>query len=111
MVPDGHKCKRLHGHNYVVELSLTGPINDDGFVIDFWELDDIMKPLLSIVDHTYLNGHADLENPTAENIALWFAGWFVHGKGSTCARLAKRECTVTKITVFETPECSATYYL
>lgn len=72
-VPDGHKCKRVHGHNYKVEVMLSSPTLDErGFVVDFAELDAAMQPLIDKLDHTLLNDTEGLENPTAEIIALWF---------------------------------------
>lgn len=71
-VPDGHRCKNLHGHNYRVEIVLAGEVDATGFVMDFGEIDTLMAPLLKQVDHTLLNEVAGLENPTAEIIAAWF---------------------------------------
>ena len=72
-VVDGHPCKRLHGHNYVVEIEFRGEIAGDGFCgnIDFAVMDDGMEPLLKQLDHHYLNDIPGLENPTAELIAKW----------------------------------------
>lgn len=71
LVPEGHKCKRMHGHNYRLEVVLNGPL-ERGWIMDFWDMDEIVKPLLDIVDHRCLNDIPDLENPTAEMITHWF---------------------------------------
>ncbi|MFV0279489.1 MAG: 6-carboxytetrahydropterin synthase QueD [Rhodoblastus sp.] len=71
-VPEGHKCRNLHGHNYRIEIVLRGPIDERGFVKDFWEIDADVAPLLRQVDHRLLNDVPGLENPTAEIIAAWF---------------------------------------
>jgi 6-pyruvoyltetrahydropterin/6-carboxytetrahydropterin synthase len=71
-VPDGHRCKNLHGHNYRVEIVLQGAVDARGFVMDFGEVDTLMAPLLALVDHKLLNDVPGLENPTAEIIARWF---------------------------------------
>ena len=72
-VADTHKCKRMHGHNYKLEITIGGNlVCGTGFVIDFWELDNIVKPLLDLVDHRVLNDVPGLDNPTAELIAAWF---------------------------------------
>lgn len=71
-VPEGHRCKRLHGHNYKVEVIVTGEVDERGFVKDFGELDTGIAPLLAKVDHRLLNDVPGLENPTAEIIARWF---------------------------------------
>jgi len=72
MVPDGHKCRRMHGHNYAVEVTASGPVRADGFVADFADLDAVVNPLVETVDHRVLNIVDGLANPTAENIAIWF---------------------------------------
>lgn len=69
-VPDGHKCKRMHGHNYRIEIAVDGLLDSRGFVVDFAELDDMVMPLIAALDHRMLNDV--IENPTAEFIALWF---------------------------------------
>ena len=72
-VPEGHKCKRLHGHSYQVWIDVTGEVDPVlGWVMDFGDLSKIMKPIVDgELDHRYLNEIPGLENPTAENIARW----------------------------------------
>ncbi len=71
-LPDGHKCKNLHGHNYRVEIVKRGTPDERGFVQDFAEVDAEIAPLVKMVDHRLLNDVPGLENPTAEVIAAWF---------------------------------------
>ena len=71
-VPEGHRCRNLHGHNYRIEIILTGEVDARGFVMDFGEVDKELQPLLAQVDHKLLNEVPGLENPTAELIARWF---------------------------------------
>lgn len=71
-VPAGHRCRNLHGHNYRVDLIYAGKLDERGFVKDFAEIDDLVAPLLALVDHRLLNEVEGLENPTAEIIARWF---------------------------------------
>ncbi len=67
-----HRCYELHGHSYRVELQLEGPVDpDSGFVVDFFEIERAFDPLRRQLDHHYLNEVPGLENPTAENIAVW----------------------------------------
>jgi 6-pyruvoyltetrahydropterin/6-carboxytetrahydropterin synthase len=71
-VPEGHKCRRLHGHSFKVELSLEGPVNPDtGWFIDFGEIFNAWEPLHRVLDHNYLNEVQGLENPTSEVLAKW----------------------------------------
>jgi len=72
--PEGHKCRRLHGHNYRVDIHITGEVDPaTGWVMDFGRLKERVAPVLDELDHHYLNDIAGLENPTAEHIAkfLW----------------------------------------
>ena len=92
-----HPCRRQHGHNYNVEVIVRGTRNPNtGMVVDFKEIDKIIVPLVEIVDHQNLNdlGIPLLDNPTAENIALWF--------------LREAEVKIIyAVRVWETPKCYA----
>ena len=71
-VPPGHKCSRLHGHSYVVELRVRGPVGaDTGWIMDLGELEDAWEPLHRVLDHHYLNDIEGLDNPTSELLARW----------------------------------------
>lgn len=70
-LPDGHKCKRLHGHNYKVEVSIEGEPDERGFVMDYAELDAIVQPIINQLDHRYLNDIEGLQNPTSEVLVMW----------------------------------------
>lgn len=72
-VPRGHKCGRMHGHTFKVRIEVQGPVSDQmGWVIDFADIKGHVKPLIDMIDHSVLNQHSGLENPTSENIAMWF---------------------------------------
>lgn len=71
-VPDGHKCKRIHGHSFRIEIHLTGPVEEPaGWVMDFTDLKRAFQPLYEQLDHRFLNEIEGLENPTSENLARW----------------------------------------
>lgn len=71
-VPDGHKCARLHGHSFRIEIHVSGPVGaDTGWVMDFADLRQAFQPLFDQLDHRYLNEVDGLENPTSENLARW----------------------------------------
>jgi 6-pyruvoyltetrahydropterin/6-carboxytetrahydropterin synthase len=72
MVSARHKCARLHGHSYRVEVRVAGPVDEDaGWVMDFSEIKAAFAPLLDQLDHRFLNEVEGLENPTSENLARW----------------------------------------
>ena len=71
-VPDGHKCKRLHGHSFRIEVHVEGDIDSEqGWVMDFAQLKNSFKSVFEQLDHRYLNDIEGLENPTSENLARW----------------------------------------
>jgi 6-pyruvoyltetrahydropterin/6-carboxytetrahydropterin synthase len=71
-VPPGHKCARVHGHSFRVELHVTGPVDPTlGWVMDFADIKQAFEPLFQRLDHHYLNDVPGLENPTSENLARW----------------------------------------
>lgn len=70
--PEGHKCRRLHGHSFAVVIAVDGAVGaESGWVIDFGDLKRAFAPTLEILDHSYLNEIEGLANPTSENIAMW----------------------------------------
>ena len=71
LVDSKHKCFQLHGHSFKARIYIEGSINEMGWVMDFTDLKEICKPWIEILDHSYLNEIAGLENPTSENIAVW----------------------------------------
>ncbi|HEY4380921.1 MAG TPA: 6-carboxytetrahydropterin synthase QueD [Acidobacteriaceae bacterium] len=71
-VPEGHKCSRLHGHSFRVEIHVSGAVDPrTGWVMDFAEVKAAFQPLYRQLDHYYLNDIPGLENPTSEVIARW----------------------------------------
>jgi len=71
-VPEGHKCRRLHGHSYRVAIGLEGPVDPTlGWVQDFGDIKEAWKPIESRLDHYYLNEVPGLDNPTSELLAQW----------------------------------------
>ena len=71
--PLDHKCRKMHGHSFKVEVSVQGDVDQSvGWVYDHAEISAAMKPLLQMLDHSYLNDIEGLDNPTIENIAAWF---------------------------------------
>lgn len=72
-VAEGHKCGRLHGHSFVIEVSVSGSMDEGmGWVLDFADISQAAKPVINRLDHHYLNDLPGLANPTSEVLARWF---------------------------------------
>ncbi len=72
LLPEAHKCRRLHGHSFQVEVVVEGE-NDSrlGWVMDYADISAAFKPLWEQLDHNYLNEIPGLDNPTSEIVAVW----------------------------------------
>ncbi len=71
-VPPDHKCRRLHGHSFVVEIVVEGPLDPRfGWVMDYADIKDAFKPFWEQLDHHHLNEIPGMENPTSEVVAVW----------------------------------------
>lgn len=70
--PEGHKCRRLHGHSFEVEIHIAGELREpEGWVCDFAEIAQAWEPVAKTLDHQLLNEIVGLENPTSERLAAW----------------------------------------
>ena len=90
-------CFELHGHSYELHVSLEMPDPETGMTLDFFVLEAAVRTkVLDRLDHRNIND--TLENPTAENIAVWI--W---------DRLKPDFPQLTEIRLYETPDCSVIY--
>lgn len=98
-VPDGHKCKELHGHTYRLSVYVEGELeNKLDWVMDFAEMKNVIDPVVKSIDHKLLNNISGLENPTCEIIAIWL--W---------NKIKPEVPLLTKIELHETPTSGAVY--
>jgi len=98
-VPEGHKCRRLHGHSFRIVLTVRGPLgHESGWVMDFAEITTAFQPIAAQLDHHCLNEIEGLANPTSEHLARWI--W---------QRLRPALPLLSKIAVHETQTCGCIY--
>ena len=72
MAPEGHKCRRLHGHSYEIEVAVRGEVDPErGWLTDYGDIDKQVRPVVAELDHRTLNEIAGLENPTSEVLCGW----------------------------------------
>ncbi|MEE9245167.1 MAG: 6-carboxytetrahydropterin synthase QueD [Gemmatimonadota bacterium] len=70
--PEGHKCRRLHGHSYQLDVAVRGEVDaDTGWLLDYAHIDTIVEPVLAELDHQTLNDVPGLENATSEVLCGW----------------------------------------
>ncbi len=98
-VPDGHKCARMHGPSYQIEVVIEGEVDPArGWVMDFADIDERCMPLVKTLDHHVLNEIDGLDNPTSELLALW---WW--------KKLSSVLPEIVEIVVSETPTSRCVY--
>jgi 6-pyruvoyltetrahydropterin/6-carboxytetrahydropterin synthase len=98
-VPEGHKCRRMHGHSFRIQIYVQGAVDERlGWVMDFADLKSAFQTIEDQLDHRCLNDVEGLENPTSENLARWI--W---------ARLQTSLPALDKIVVRETCTSGCVY--
>jgi 6-pyruvoyltetrahydropterin/6-carboxytetrahydropterin synthase len=98
-VPEGHKCRRMHGHSFRIQVCVEGPVEGHlGWVMDFADIKAAFEAIEDQIDHRCLNDVDGLENPTSENLARWI--W---------ARLRVALPNLSKVVVRETCTSGCVY--
>ena len=95
-----HRCARVHGSSFVVEVTVKAPLNPvTGWVVDF----DVMEREWAVVhdqlDHRFLNDVVGLKNPTTEHIAVWLLDR-LHFDGAEVTKVSVAELPTAKVTVY-----------
>ncbi len=99
LLPKGHKCERMHGHSFKIEVCVEGECDPRlGWLMDYAEIGAAFQPLFDQLDHRCLNDVSGLDNPTSEMLAKWV--W---------DRLEPSLPLLTAVTVAETCTARAEY--
>jgi len=99
LLPKSHKCRRLHGHSFTVEIVVAGECDPKlGWLMDYADISAAFKPIWEKLDHYYLNEIPGLENPTSEVVAAWI--W---------KKLKPKLPLLTEVVVAETCTARAVY--
>lgn len=103
----GEKCENLHGHNWKIEVSVTGErLNAAGVLMDFGVLKDHVRALMHEIDHKFLNELNSFKAgcpPSSENIARFIAERLQE-------RLKASEVSLSHVTAWESENACATYF-
>jgi 6-pyruvoyltetrahydropterin/6-carboxytetrahydropterin synthase len=103
----GSKCENLHGHNWKVEVRITGEALDPaGVLVDFGVIKKHVAQIMSRLDHHYLNelAYFQKDQPSSENIACFIAEELQR-------KLDDPALTVSRVTAWESDDAGATYIL
>lgn len=93
-VAPGHKCARLHGHSFQIEVRVRREVGEvTGWVMDFADLKAAFVPIEQLLDHRYLNEISGLENPTSENLAIWIWDRLAVSLEGLAAIVVRETCT------------------
>ena len=101
----GSKCENLHGHNWKVEVYVTGEeTNAAGVLMDFGIIKKHVREIMSMLDHKYLNelDYFQQGQPSSENIAYFVAT-------ELQKRIDNQAASVSKVTAWESDDAGATY--
>ena len=103
MVAD--KCENLHGHNWKIEVNVSGEnLNDAGVLIDFGEIKQHVAEVMATLDHKFLNelDYFQDDNPSSEKIAVHIAETLQTKIDATGVR-------VSRVTAWESDDACASY--
>src|SRR5262249_48001549 len=103
------KCENVHGHNYRVQITMEGDALDHiGLLVDFGDIKRILRKAIAYLDHQFINDLQpfDIINPSAENIAKYFADEMQKGLDEGVGKVPVR---IQAVKVWETDTAVATY--
>lgn len=55
------KCKNLHGHSYRCMIELSGKPDENGMLLDYYDLKKIIDPIIEKLDHSFMVYEKDYE--------------------------------------------------
>ncbi|MGE9270258.1 MAG: 6-carboxytetrahydropterin synthase QueD [Verrucomicrobiales bacterium] len=96
LLPEGHKCRQIHGHSYRFRVEVDGELDERGFVIEYADITTVAEPVVRYLDHQNLNELFDFPTST-ENLAKW-----IYDKLS-------EKIPVARIVLYETANTSVIY--
>ena len=94
--PEGHKCRRLHGHSFHFDVIVEGDVDPArGYLIDYGDIQRAAEPTVKILDHHYLNEIEGVANPTSEMLAVWIYQRLKRVLPELSAIIVRETCTTS----------------
>jgi 6-pyruvoyltetrahydropterin/6-carboxytetrahydropterin synthase len=94
--PEGHKCRRLHGHSFHFDVIVEGEVDPaKGYLIDYGDIRRAAEPTVTMLDHHYLNEIEGLGNPTSEVLAVWIYDRLKRVLPELSAVVVRETCTTS----------------
>jgi 6-pyruvoyltetrahydropterin/6-carboxytetrahydropterin synthase len=115
----GHagKCRSVHGHRYIVEVEITGPTGNEGMILDFGEIKQILGDWISDQwDHAYIAEDGDPVAVALSSLGMRLLVMSTPPTAENMARRLAREAQellqgigidVVSLKLYETPNCWA----
>lgn len=101
----GAKCENMHGHNWKIEVFVTGQkLDNAGVLVDFGVIKKHVAEIMSMLDHKYLNelDFFQKDQPSSENIAYFVAT-------ELQKKINDSAVSVSRVTAWESDDAGATY--
>ncbi len=101
----GAKCENMHGHNWKIEVYVTGDkLNAGGVLMDFGEIKAHLADVIKKLDHKYLNelDYIPDGKPSSENIAYYVAT-------ALQSKIGDKSVRISRVTAWESDDACATY--
>ena len=101
----GGKCEDLHGHNFIVEVTVRGKsLNREDILIDFRDLKRWTHEVMEALDHKYLNEIEVFKgmNPSSERIAR-----YIHDR--LADKVKTMDLSIAHVTVWESENARVVY--
>ncbi len=94
------KCASLHGHTYTLKVEVSSPLDPDTeMVINYFDLDRIVKPIVAELDHKFLNDIFPHVLTTSESMVQEIGQWL--------ESVEELETILYAVTLQETPKTFA----
>ncbi len=103
----GEKCENLHGHNWKIEVVVSGDdLDEGGVLLDFGIIKRHIREIMGTLDHKFLNELVffdDATPPSSENIAKYIAT-------ALQSRIDRPGIRVDRVSAWESKNACATYF-